>query len=617
MKQAITLPESENFSDGFRSLITYSLSPEVASRPSMKDVLEHEYLANTEETHPTRSLAELVKDYYAWLFGGGQRASLFMPGGAAAATEDPDTEIQQSDDWNFSMTQDFEKRVSTILEIPDLSDLSVEELEGEETPKQAKDTIGTPRSMTTTQKANFESRVNRGAADLSNLFDQSGPEYEFKTKTDFVPMPEPRRTSDLPFRAMAEDRPTSIASNVIDLGDFDEEDYAVAAPKTGDNIQTTYADTPRKNAPITLADASTLKQKRADSKGPRDPSSQSLTAKRASSADDAAGRATGTASFDFAAAQQDWTVKDKGKAPELQEAAEITPSAKKGHATMEWSFADAMKGAGPRDEPESAPAVTQTFSLDEPGPEEPSEVMAAKAKARATLDWSFSDAMSELDTTGNTETPATRTTPSRPGIQRMMTMPVTHDDFETAEHQPPRPSTSLSEAISEHSESSADHDPFTYDHDHAPGPDSLDAAGASSFLTSRGRSLLSDDVSQSSQAANVSQGVSYPLGRPPFAGVAGFPGPAAAPGGRQRSHERQLSSSTATSGGRTVVEVPETAPPGVGVLAGGASDEDVEVELGRLLEAFQGSLGAAGGAVGPRGRGRRREESGEEWTDEE
>ena len=139
--------------------------------------------------------------------------------------------FNKGDDWNFSMTQDFEKRVSTILEIPDLSDLSAEELEGEATPKQPKDTIGTPNSMTTAQKANFESRVNRGAADLSNLFDHSGPEYEFKTKTDFVPIPEPRRTSDLPFRAMAEDRPTSIASNVIDLGDFDEEDYAIGCTK--------------------------------------------------------------------------------------------------------------------------------------------------------------------------------------------------------------------------------------------------------------------------------------------------------------------------------------------------------------------------------------------------
>jgi hypothetical protein len=35
---------------------------------------------------------------------------------------------------------------------------------------------------------------------------------------------------------MAEDRPSTIASNVIDLGDFDSEDYVMAAP-TEETIQ--------------------------------------------------------------------------------------------------------------------------------------------------------------------------------------------------------------------------------------------------------------------------------------------------------------------------------------------------------------------------------------------
>jgi serine/threonine protein kinase len=256
LKQAIALPDNEDFSEGLRSLVTYALSPDVTSRPSMKDVLEHEFLANTDETNPTSLLSELVQNYYGWLFGGGQRVSLFMPGGAAAAAmEDPDSEITQSDEWNFSMTQDFERRVSAILEIPDLSDLSAADLEGEETPKQPKvANLSPPRHMTAAQKANFEARVNRGAADLTNLFDEKGPTYEYKTKTDFVPVSEARRTSDLPFRAMAEDRPSSIASNVIDLGEFDEEDYAVAAPRTDENIQTTLAVTPMKEQTIRLAD---------------------------------------------------------------------------------------------------------------------------------------------------------------------------------------------------------------------------------------------------------------------------------------------------------------------------------------------------------------------------
>jgi hypothetical protein len=70
---------------------------------------------------------------------------------------------------------------------------------------------------------------------------------------DFRPQIEGRRVSDLRSRAMAEDRPSTIASNVIDLGDFDSEDYVMAAP-TEETIQ--------------LADAVPIRAKRSDPKGP-------------------------------------------------------------------------------------------------------------------------------------------------------------------------------------------------------------------------------------------------------------------------------------------------------------------------------------------------------------
>ncbi|ETN37185.1 uncharacterized protein HMPREF1541_08175 [Cyphellophora europaea CBS 101466] len=669
LKQAIALPESESFSEGLRELVKFTLSPEVSSRPSMKDVLEHDFLRETEETHPTKDLQALVQNYYAWLFTGGQRVSLFMPGGApAAATEDPDSQITDSDEWNFSTTQDFERRVSTILEIPDLSNLSAE-FENQDTPRglsQATD-LSPPRHMTAAQKANFEARVNRGAADLSNLFDQSGPAYEYKTKTDFIPIPEQvtpekRRASDLPFRAMAEDRPSSIASNVIDLGEFDDNDYAPAAPRTDDNIQTTYADTPMKGQTIRLADASTLRQKRANSKGPRDPTTQNLTARRASSADDADRQSMGVSAYDFAAAQQDWaSTKEKGKQPELQEAAEIT-SSNPARATMDWSFADAMAGMGggtvrDPDVPLSAPLpfaeatpsnIPQTAmsTSDEPGPEEEEEQYpsraASRARDRATLDWSFSDAMSELQSTntsaaGTLESSAPqRTTPSRPTpLVRQMTMPVTHQDFSTLEEddddddqmiQHARPATSLSAAPSDNypdsDASSADFDPFSLEHasDDYPGPATLDAAtvaGMGAFYATRGRTILPDHPWPEPFTPNP-MGAPYPNGRPPRIGKEGFPGPAAAamPAGA-RSHDRGGSggSVTSASGGssgapRSYVEVPEALPPNVAAMSVGATNEELAAELDRLLESFGGTLAAASsvfGSVGGRkGRGRER-----------
>ena len=595
LKQAIALPESENFSEGFRDLVKFTLSPEASTRPSMKDVLEHNYLSETEETHPTKDLSELVQNYYGWLFRGGNRVSLFMPGGApAAATEGPDTEIGDSDDWNFSTTQNFEKRISSILEIPDLSDLSTE-FEEEDTPRGAKATqLSPPRHMSAAQKANFEARVNRGAADLSNLFDQSAPAYEFKAKTDFVPVSEQpplseRRTSDLPFRAMAEDRPTSIASVVFDLGDFDEADFAPPAPRTDENIQTTYVDTPKQGQAIKLADAATLRQKRADSKGPRDSSNQDLTARRASSADDIHRQTMGIAAHDFAAAQKTWSndSNDKPKPPELQEAAEITPN-NPARATMAWSFADAMADMGSTITNERPSSVTYTANettptnnnahannaattvgSDEPGPEEEEDLPSVAAsrsqsqtRARATLDWSFDSAMLELNENGastkedseNTPLPqptAQRMTPPRPtNLTRQMTMPVTAQDFITAEDNDDlpyrRPATAMSDAISiTSSTSSADIDPFGLDNtglDEMPGPGTLDADSASrggigGFYATRGRTILPDMPWPTDILPPEAGNRPYALtgGRPTRIGDDNFPGPPAAmipPGAR-------------------------------------------------------------------------------------
>jgi len=591
----------------------------------MKDVLQHDFLKDTEETHPTSSLTELVKTYYAWLFSGGQRVSLFMPGGAAAAaTEDSDEEISASDEWNFSMTQDFERRVSASLEIPDLSDLSaVESMEGEETPKGPR--LSPPKEMTAAQKANFEARVKRGA-DLSNIFDQAKPAYEYKTKTDFVPVPEQRRTSDLPFRAMAEDRPSSIASNVIDLGDFDEADYAVAAPRTDDKIQTTYAATPMREETIRLADASTLREKRANSKGPRDSSTtQSLTARRTSLADDGGLASASTSAQDFALSQQNWTVKDRPKGPELQEPAEITPSQHPGHATMDWSFAKAMSAVSL---PEGT--VTRKPPTEFPGGEE--SVAASeekKAQKHATMEWSFKNAMAEASAVTELEPstsvpPPTRTTPARPApLVRQMTMPVTLDDFQQVEEQDvPRPSTALSEAYSETSQSSTDVDPFGLEQteDDYPALATLDEVGMAGYYTERGRTLVGDrGVPYHPPAPGPGL---YGLPRPLRMGEDGFPFSGPTQGQlptRPRMHGNGAGSdSSASAGTRAVVDVPEATPPSMAVLSASASNDKIEAELTRMLEGMRGTLDAASQVVQTqRKRGRNGRPSSSEWSEDE
>lgn len=653
LKESIRLPDNEPFSDGIRSLVSYALSPDVASRPSMKDILEHDFLKETEESHPTGSLTELVQSYYGWLFSGGQRVSLFMPGGAAAAaTEDPDTNIEEIDEWNFGITQDFERRVSAILEIPDFAVVSPSE--GEATPKGSVRATGFSPPMTQAQKANFEARVKRGA-DLSNLFDQSKPAYEYKTKTDFVPVPEQRRTSDLPFRAMAEDRPSSIASNVIDLGDFDEADYAVIpTPRTDDKIQTTFAAPPARGETIRLADAATLREKRANSKGPRDPQNQSLTARRTSSSE-AIPRSTSTQ--DFAASQDEWTVKKK--APELQEPAEII-SSRPGHATMDWSFASAMSEATvsttASDEPE--PASVTVNDTSEPG-DVPFE---QKAKKHATMDWSFSSAMAEASTEEdqsqsgpspsagqtldsspptNVQDNSARPTPTRPApLHRQMTMPVTYDDYQNLDDAPfARPSTAMSEAYSDISGASTDIDPFGLersDDDH-PGPATMEEDNGlemNNYYSGRGRTLRGEvkggepySPPSATTPVTASGPAPYTLGPPArLDSEDRSRRQSSASRGIMTTHTRNSStvlSSTPSHSSQSgpanstppIIEVPDVLPPRLEALTAGATEETIEMDFQAMLKAFGETLGAAAGLVSSLEK--RRERESDEWEDEE
>lgn len=680
LKQSIELPEKEGmkFSEGLKSLVKFALNPDAASRPSMYDILQHDFLAGTEEQYPTHSLTELVQHYYGWLFGGGQRISLFMPGGAAAASELDDFGATMTEEWNFSMTQDFEKRVSTILEIPDFSDFTdFESGEDEATPRGSTESSNfrSPQQpMTVTERANFDLRVQRGEG-LANLFDQQRPAYEYRQKRDFIPIREAvKRTSDLPLRAMAEDRPMSTASVTLDLGDFDEEDYAIAAPRTGDDrIQTTYAAaTPMKEEPaFILPDAATIRAKRADSKGPRERTDQSLTAKPASSAEGV---------FDPTA--EDWTTKHGSSTPQLQEAAEITPTMHTNNAnprhTMGWSFADAMNAISQPNTPQEASSggrkVTEKASS--------SPEREAKARKHATMEWSFSTAMAEADTEPEDDTPEERTPGrhSRPApLLRTTTMPVTssevHDAFEDFSS---RPSTSMSGAYSESSASSTDFDPFSLDRrtpyeEDGPGDAELDDIGLTDFYASRGRTMLPPDLSgpgpdvgitvtprvngnSSTSPYLVSQATSGMENGIPHPGLNGGKGSLTAPVSARHSPRgpssprslghirgngsgasRGSGSSTGSGSARTTnnvstsvgtsidsgssgvgvdgynahaVNLPIPAPPSLAAMSGNASPDTVQRELDRLLGEFQNALGVAADVISDAGRGRARRRKG-------
>ena len=98
----------DRFSEELRDLIAFALDPDPKARPSMAQICQHPYIAGTAATHPTSSLKELVEGYYQWERSGGQRFSLFMPGGAAKPQEVAIADDDQ-EEWSFSTTAKFDE----------------------------------------------------------------------------------------------------------------------------------------------------------------------------------------------------------------------------------------------------------------------------------------------------------------------------------------------------------------------------------------------------------------------------------------------------------------------------------------------------------------------------
>ena len=622
LNKPIELPEvgegDLEYPAAMRSLVSYTLSPDARNRPSFRDVLEHEYLRGTEESHPTKSLAELVNIYYGWLVAGGQRTSLFIKGGAPVS-DPPGSLITPDEEWNFSTTAGFERRASTIFNIPEvLESPETLALGGDVTPKALTQARLPSEELSTTEKANFEERVRRGA-DLAKIFDQSKPQYEYKAKTDFVPIQD-RRVSDLPFRAMAEDRPSSIASNVLYLDDFESSNYATVQPTN-------------------LVDAATFR-KRGDSKIYRESSNadphageRGTIAEEPLSETRSMGDRPDTQVFSFP--PQEWKQK--------QEASESSINKSSSRKTLDWSFDQAMS------------------DVEQAEQTERSEAVDTKAKKHATLEWSFSDAMAEA----GSKSPENLKRPGPP--LRTTTLPVLSSEFDADEVEYPRPSTATSEARSTTSLAGSEVDPFSLDKG-VPGypvPSALDQRGISSYYAANEGSILGEPTIPSLTYSIPGGPGPYGLGAPARIGESGFPGPntgidTAVPtvGGAKKQKKKkgkagngnkmdsvsgeiivdQGSVSSAptspTSTGTTPPEkraipgrkvtLPDISPPPPAVLDANADPEVVAQELGKSLSSFGQFLGAVGKVFDPRKVGKkektrkgRKGSSEEEWLSEE
>ncbi|KAI1502434.1 kinase-like domain-containing protein [Biscogniauxia marginata] len=100
----------DQYSDDLKDLVAFCLEDNPAKRPSIEQIQQHRYIANTSSQYPTSSLSNLVKAFKLWEDRGGSRKSLFAGGGAQGPSNLDSTSLA-ADEWNFSTTLAFDEQI--------------------------------------------------------------------------------------------------------------------------------------------------------------------------------------------------------------------------------------------------------------------------------------------------------------------------------------------------------------------------------------------------------------------------------------------------------------------------------------------------------------------------
>ncbi|CEO60333.1 hypothetical protein PMG11_04964 [Penicillium brasilianum] len=550
--------DSENYSEGLKDLIAFALDSNPATRPTMADILAHPYIADTDEEYPTSSVSELVRNYYQWSQRGGQRISLFHPGGAAAA-ELPGTE-ESEDDWNFSTTDGFERRFSVI----DLDQIAASLAEMEEAispttslPDHDSNEDVSDTDMDPEQKANFDERVRRGAAAMEGLFDEEKPSYKYETKNDFVPIQPPQPVSDLPLRTETDRSSVTSTFIDIDIGSFDSSHYAAGAPSA---------------QPFQLADADTIRANRSSIRIHRNSNENSSQ----SSSSDAEGSDT----------REDNFQPPSGPRP----------------PTMDWKFPGFMV---PEEE------AAKEAPKEEPAPDDVEE-RSFQAEKRATMEWTFPVMSGQQDeTSANDETERHDTLrapvippkqqPEEPVISRPSTSASHNSTMSDSDYDPfrfdrpatppgisPQPISSFNSEFPTLTESTDDDSESAGLLD-GPGPDEEEETPV---WHEHDDVVSEDDVPPLPTAIPVhgSPGGTAPLVSEPGSPIYVEPLQTA-----RRDVMPEVSTLRNSAPG--AISFPAVLPPSMESLMEGADDATITAELDRLLGDFLGALSATGEAL--------------------
>jgi serine/threonine protein kinase len=207
-----------NYSQGLCDFVAFCLNSDPKARPTANEILKHPFIADTEQTHPTNSLVALIERYATWEFKGGQRASLFNPGGAAApvGADEVEEDLDNDFDWNFSLSEGFNQSLTSRF-----SQMMLHGLDG--LPQDAPNNSGPPQLETKNlsvleqiQREHKEKSATRGEKLLDRLFNPDSAPYAMHGAPIAPPSP-PNRKSDLPLRNSVEGNATRESTIMIDL----------------------------------------------------------------------------------------------------------------------------------------------------------------------------------------------------------------------------------------------------------------------------------------------------------------------------------------------------------------------------------------------------------------
>jgi protein-serine/threonine kinase len=180
--------EGDRYSPELKTFVAFLLEERADLRPSASQILDNQYIKDTEQLFPTDIIRDLIEYFAKWESEGGQRVSLFNPYGAGAQGTMLGAPSDDIGDWNFSTTLEFDRRMSMGLDPFSRGDNRKSELSAFD-------------------KMLEEHRVMRGGDAMRGLFDMDEKPYGSADSS----------MSDLPLRRLENGGTAADRTTLIDI----------------------------------------------------------------------------------------------------------------------------------------------------------------------------------------------------------------------------------------------------------------------------------------------------------------------------------------------------------------------------------------------------------------